>query len=359
MTANIVGHVRSRPHGGRVSGARACAVLLLLASGVIGCSGGEENAPPTTVAEVGPVFLDPNEPATWEVRHRFVFRNPSPRHPAILEVADKSCGCAECAVDPRVVPPGETAPVVLRMGLDGVVQRREEAVTLRTHLPELPEVHYILVAWVYPRLQTQPHGDITLEVPAGNYSKVPVAVEAYQPAAEKMDSFRLRALGSGLQIEPSGPPATTVAHGVRRIRMECQVCAMCPDFTDPAFGKGAFSGMIEVGYGRWQLRRNVFWRAEGAVRVWPSALFLAPQNPQAASAVLHCDAPGPFALGSVSASSPALHCLAPTGVKARHHTVTACWRGARGGAPLEEHRITVRLEGLRQPVLQIPVYVLW
>lgn len=65
MTANIVGHVRSRPHGGRVSGARACAVLLLLASGVIGCSGGEENAPPTTVAEVGPVFLDPNEPATW------------------------------------------------------------------------------------------------------------------------------------------------------------------------------------------------------------------------------------------------------------------------------------------------------
>lgn len=106
-------------------------------------------------------------------------------------------------------------------------------------------------------------------------------------------------------------------------------------------------------------RRNVFWRAEGAVRVWPSALFLAPQNPQAASAVLHCDAPEPFALGSVSASSPALHCLAPTGVKARHHTVTACWRGARGGAPLEEHRITVRLEGLRQPVLQIPVYVLW
>ncbi len=336
-----------------------CAGLVLAAIGVLGCRGGKEERILPAVAEVGPVLVDPNEPATWQIQHTFVFRNPSTRHAATLEVADKSCGCTQCFVDPPVVPPGQTARVELRVGVGGEVQRREEAVTLRTYLPELPEVRYVLVAHVYPRLAARPDGDITLQVPAGGQATANLVVEAYQPVAEEQYPFRLHTLHNRLRMEAAGPPATEAANGIRRVRFECQLHAACPDFEDQGFGDGAFSGMIEIGYGPWQLRRNVFWRAEGAVRAWPTPLLLTPQNRQGASAVLYVDASKPFALRRVSASSPALVSSAQRGMKSQHHQIAVCWQGKAPESPLEEHRITVEIEGLRQRVVHVPVYVLW
>ena len=335
----------------------ASILLLLLA----GCGGAVGEVPDNHVLshDMGAIFLDPNDPASWEVRHDFVFRNPSAKHTAKLEIQGQTCRCGERIVHVRDVPPGEEAIITLAYPLRLENEKRRESVLLATGLREMPHIVVSLAAEGFPRLAISPDPVPNLRVRPGRTTTFEVTARAYRSEAELATALQPSVEGAGLSLVSVRREETVVvAEGVVRDVASLVVAMSLADGNKLVQTDQAGAGILEVRHGNHRLRRGVRWSVYHVIRAVPNRLVLRSSPRSAEPTVIRLTAEEPFTLSGVYAEDPAFDCSQLTEGSRTEHLIAVDVVSMPDGAQTTTSVLRVETDHPEQQFLEIPVILL-
>ncbi len=325
----------------------------------LGCSGAlnDVHNGQVLVHDVGPVFVDAEPASSREVRHDFLFRNPSANHAMQLDVERQSCACGEEVTFERYVPPGETATVTLAFQLGLRQENRRLSVLLATGVPELPKVVLSLAAEGFPRLALSPDRVPHLRVPPGQTKQFRIAAIAYRPECEPSRPLEAVVSGEGLSLlAVNDVEEVVVSNGVRRDRATFLFAVQIPATEEEMSFQDAYTGVIDFRHAQGQVTRTVWWSPQYAVRAVPDRLFL---RAGAQPTPVRLTAEEPFRISRIQADNSAVKCSYVDDYPASEHVIEVGVTARADQPATSTSALRVAIDHPERPSLTIPVSILW
>jgi len=343
---------------------RRAAGALAAAAIVLGGCGRQESATdadalPSYEQHAGVVFVDTEDPRPVVVSHEFGFHNATARKTAELKIAQRSCGCTRCTIGDAEVAPGGDTTISVSYDLRHQLEQRRETVIVTTGLEEYPRFAFTLSADCYPRLGMVPEKPLVATVPPGATELIRVGFVSYARDDEERSPWVLQATGAGLSVEQGASREEEIADHVRKREVECTLRLACPSVEDPGFGSGDYEGEVVVKRGAWSLKRRVTWHAAKVVEASPGQLFLQAGKGAAEEATVRLSASEAFGLEAIEFDRSYLACNASLGERRREHAVRVRLNSAETRPRATKCSITLRTDHPQQPIVKIPVFILW
>jgi hypothetical protein len=321
---------------------------------------GDADSLPSYEHHAGVVFVDTEDPRPVVVSHEFSFHNGTSDKIAKLSIAQRSCGCTRCTIGNAEVAPGEDTRIRVSYDLRSQLERRRETVIITTGLEEYPRFAFTLSVDCYPRLGMVPEKPLVATVSPGGTELIRVGFVSYaRDDEEERSPWVLQATRAGLSVDQGASREEDIADHVRKTEVQCTLRLACPGVEDPAFGTGDYEADVFVQRGAWALMRRVTWHALKVVDASPGQLFLQAGKGAAEEATVRLSAREAFRLEAIEFEKSYLKCDAPLGETRREHHVRVRLTAPETRSQATKSSIKLRTDHPRQPVVKIPVFILW
>lgn len=319
----------------------------------------EPTAAGSVVRDVGPIYVA-DETGT-DVEGTFELHNPSPSEAMSLTLQGRSCGCVEYELSRTSIPPGGVASLLVRVHVPYATTTTAASVRFGTGLVSPPTFEAVLQVESVAALEMVPHELPRLAVRPNGSASFEFDVVATQPAES----------ASGSAVAPlvtSDHPALTIdVVGVkrdvdpRRVRTSASYRGVLRPSDEAADPPGSAVGMEEaslqiVALGK-TIRRPIRWQRIPYIAVSPAQPFFQISGSGSARRQVVLRGDQQFTISKIECSSPFLkvaHAKSTGRTALLTFEVTASADADANGVVV----VHVHTDDPRQPVVQIPAYVL-